>query len=153
MIKILSIKQGVFMSQNLVTVTRIDNEDERITFLPKYLSNDFLLFEQNIYRWMDNHANHYQGGMYHFYKLSNGGFYIAPEESYVISIPQNYFKEKLTANACGIVASLYILNALSHYFYEKRNNEKVELLNNYYYALRDFALAHPEANLILSAID
>lgn len=102
---------------------------KRAGFMPETFGRSHMIAENLIYTTMEKFCRTYDGGFWNFYKLSNGGFYIAPE-----------------ADAAGIVVTLYVLN----YFCCKTENE--ELIDKYYH-LRNFALEHKEARLIFAAID
>ncbi|MCB1841848.1 MAG: antirestriction protein [Halioglobus sp.] len=59
-------------------------------------------------------AEAYTGGYWHFYVLSNGGFYMAPEGDSVFKVScDNYFTGKLSADALGITACLYTYSHIS----------------------------------------
>ena len=82
-----------------------------------------------------------------FYDLSNGGFYIAPENGGKMRLvwPGNYFDGEMSPDAAGIVATLYALNVFAEqagpYFSDK------------YTQLYEFMRLHPEAEVIRAAID
>lgn len=96
----------------------------------------------------------YKGGLWHFYELSNGGFYLAPNktERMRVEVDGNGFDGAMSADAAGIVATLFALNHLVALVYEEGGPE-LDKLSDHYYFLRDFALGHPEAVTILRAID
>ena len=89
----------------------------------------------------------YDGGFWEFYELSNGGFYIAPENGGKMRLvwSGNYFDGEMSPDAAGIVATLYALNVFAEqagpYFSDK------------YIQLYEFMRLHPEAEVILAAID
>lgn len=130
-----------------VTATLVA-EDNRLDFLPHYLGRQMLLGEQLVYRWLSELTDDYSGGYWHFYELSNGGFYMAPEQSGTLRFvcADNYFEGDLSADAAGIVATLYALNQLVC----KTLDEDIYEM---YYRLRDFAGEHDESAAILGAID
>jgi hypothetical protein len=80
--------------------------------------------------------------------LSNGGFYMAPEgpECLTLSWADNHFEGRLSADAAGIVATLFALCHLANTTGEDR-------ISDLYYHLLDFAACHPESTLIFGAID
>ena len=80
--------------------------------------------------------------------LSNGGFYMAPcdEKRFKIDVSGNYFSGELSADAAGIVASLFAQCDLANRYGDDK------LINQYHW-LRDFALEHAESDLIMRAID
>ena len=95
----------------------------------------------------------YRGGSWHFFDLSNGGFYMAPEDSVPVGqapsmmlvSPPSGMEATLSFDAAGIAATLYVLMAV---FWEGSDS-----MVNAYYRLRDFAIEHPEHQGILRGID
>ena len=146
---------------NPVTATLV-NEKERQNFLPNFFGEGFysvnggpsrpvmVLGESLVYYWLDNLAEDYNGGFWHFYKLSNGGFYMAPdlEKSLRISVYGNCFEGDLSPDAAGIVATLFALGNLAGAV-ENDNLRFSEL----YHLLLSFVPGHPEGHLICRAID
>ena len=92
----------------------------------------------------------YEGGYWHFYTLSNGGFYMAPDDEQVFNVvADNGFEGKLSADALGISACLYAYSHLSF-----RDNPALALpCAEQYHLLRDYMLEHAEVDQILRAID
>lgn len=68
-----------------------------------------------------------------------------------------YIESEVSADAAGIVATLYAINYLLDTEHEKRlrpDQEKaIEDLHDRYYKLRVFASEHPEATEIFALID
>lgn len=124
------------------------NDNDRPDFLPTYCGSHFLHFETSVFAYADHFCPSYQGGYWEFYTLSNGGFYmqLATEETFSVTNDANYFSGELSADAFSIGINLYALNALLQ---KHTDNRLIE----HYYALRDFAIQHPEASAILSFID
>jgi len=122
-------------------------ELKRIGTLAKHFGNYAARFENAVFFWMRTLSPAYTGAYWHFYELSNGGFYMAPElEKLPLLIEGNGFDDSLSADAAGITACLFSYSHLSF----TRNGER---FTRDYYALRDYACVHAEAALILSAID
>lgn len=123
--------------------------DDMLPFLPTVVGNKHALqFEFRTYHRMSWLVDAYGGGQWHFFKLSNGGFYMVPagSERVRVSVESNGFAGEMTSEAAGIVASLFSLNDLA-------NETGLDLHIERYYQLRDFALDHAEVALILGAID
>lgn len=121
----------------------------RGNFLPRKIPKVFIQYESMVYHYMDEFCKDYAGGFWDFFTLSNGGFYMSlqSEKTLSICIDSNYFEGNLSANAASIVVNLFVFCHLANSFPDD------ESLGDYYYALRDFSRNHPEASLILSAID
>ena len=134
-----------------VTVTAIlvlDNQRLNITadlfgfFFPMKL-------EPAIYHFAGTLSEEYQGGYWAFYHLSNGGFYMAPddEERFKVS-SMNGFEGTLTADALGIAVCLYAYSHLSF-----GEGKFAESCAEHYHRLLDYACDYPEAGVILRVID
>ena len=108
-----------------------------------------MTLEPMIFNLTDHIADNYTGGYWDFYTLSNGGFYMSPRhEPFNVSC-ENGFEGRLSGDALGIVVCLY---AYSHLSFSGRNGFD-EICAEHYHLLREFALDHDDANLILRAID
>lgn len=120
----------------------------RLAFLPRVLGKHYLRGEQSVYNYMDYLSPDYNGGQWDFYDLSNGGFYMAPRsaERMQIVVDTNGFSGRMSADAAGIVACLFMLGALS----AKTGDDAV---TDSYLRLHAYACQHVEASLILRAID
>ena len=104
--------------------------------------------EAMVYDWMGRLCADYAGGIWNFYTLSNGGGYLAPVRSKPmrVFVDGNGFEGMLSADAAGVVATLFTLSHLS-----MQTNS--ETLSDLFLSLRDFAAEHAEAGLIFRAID
>lgn len=118
-------------------------ENDRLNFFPKHFSPRLMMKgESLIFVFMRHLASNYKGGMWDFYELSNGGFYLAPKcESLDLSVGT------MSGDAAGIIATMFALNRMLC------DGEQCEKLRDNYYRLRDFAYQHDQAVLIHRAID
>ena len=123
-------------------------EEKRMAFLPRFIGNRMLTFENAVYTFADRFCATYKGGYWRFYELSNGGFYLAPQtrSPLSISVESNGFEGDLSADGFGVVCTLFALNALLW-------SAPDEVTEKRYYALRDYADQHPDAAEIYGAID
>jgi Antirestriction protein len=105
--------------------------------------------EPTVYHLASLLAEGYNGGYWHFYSLSNGGFYMAPksESRFYVSC-ENGFGGELSPDALGIVACLYAYSNLSF-----GEGVFAQRCAEHYHRLREYALVHAEAGAILAAID
>ena len=136
------------MTQANLSVARLVPDGERMNFLPKAFGSRLMLRgEISVYNWLDRLSQEYSGGFWHYYEIPNG-FYMAPADYDKLRIvwPMNYFERDMSADAAGIVATLYALCELCSQY---RSDDLAEK----YHALRDFAGEHAEAKAILAAID
>ena len=132
-----------------VEARQITDAKERLNFLPRHFARHMLLVEDAVYAFMRHLVAQYTGGFWHYYELSNGGAYLAPEmgtEKVTVSVEGNGFSGEMSPEAAGITACLF---ALSHLSFQVRT----ETISNHFYQLREFALEHPEGRAILQAID
>ncbi len=131
-----------------ITATLV-SEDERLAFTPKLFGKHFMLGEQLVYDWMGSLCTEYTGGFWAFYELSNGGMFMAPTEQLEMHLrwAMNYSSEHVSAQAAGIVATLFAMNQVI-------NSEQYEQsLIDRFYALREYAAAHEDARAIYRLID
>lgn len=122
--------------------------ENRLDFMPEMFGRHFFSAEMLVFGWMDRLCEGYCGGYWNFLKLSNGGCYLAPNREGVMRIRNhlNYFDEEMSADAVGIVVTLFALCDLSNRTLDEEITER-------YYALKVFAMNHAEAALISAAID
>ena len=123
-------------------------ECERMQMLPKHFGRNMLTVEYAIFAFMRKLSQQYTGGYWTYFELSNRGFYMAPQSDsrFLIAVETNDFTGEISADAAGITACLF---ALSHLSFQVRNEQVAE----HFHLLRDFALEHAEASVILAAID
>lgn len=127
-------------------------DENRLDFLPAYFGPRLMMRgEALIYGWMRRLADAYNGGFWHYYKLSNGGFYMAPELGRLrLDVAGNGYSGEMSADAAGIVANLFALGQMAG---EIQGTDAADALIDRYYYLREFAADHPEASAIYRAID
>ena len=133
------------------TVTRmLVLDDQRLAITEKLFGVHFpLQLEPVIYNITGRMAEDYTGGFWHFYSLSQGGFYMAPSEDRIFHvICQNQFEGDLSADALGITACLY---AYSHLSFTDGNIAREYA--RHYHRLREFMAEHKEVAAILGATD
>lgn len=136
------------VNSDAITAALVSDE-QRLFILPRFFGySQMLRAEALVYGYMSKLSVDYTGGYWHFYELSNGGFYMAPEIDKAMHIEWhgNEFSGLMTADAAGLVATMF---AVSHLAAEVQSDELADL----YHQLRDFACSHPEAKRIIAAID
>lgn len=124
-------------------------DQQRLTALPRFFGfAQMLRAEALVFAYMTKLSIDYVGSYWHYYTLSDGGFYMAPaiDKPMRIEWYGNGYSGQMTADAAGLVATMF---AVSHLSAEVRTDEMADL----YHQLRDFAADHPEARQILRAID
>lgn len=133
-----------------ITRTLIDTPDRTSVTADLFGPAFPLKIEPFIFHITSTQAQNYSGGYWDFFKLSNGGFYMAPDadERYLVSCP-NYYQGKLSGDALGIVSTLCSYSHLS--FSDDLSFAKV--CAKHFYLLSDYAGEHSEARAIFGAID
>jgi len=105
--------------------------------------------EPTIFNFAGQLSADYTGGMWDFYALSNGGFYIAPQTDEPFDVrAENGFEGRLSPCAFGMTVCLYAFSHLSF-----GGDRLAEVCAEQYHLLREHMLDHPEARSILATID
>ncbi|TAG49773.1 MAG: antirestriction protein [Betaproteobacteria bacterium] len=129
-----------------LTARRVAEKD-RLRFLPQYFGSLMMKVEGTVYDWMTELSQGYEGGVWDFVELSNGGCYMKPSKpTYTMESP-NGTTATLSSDAAGITVMLF---ALSHLSMSYPDNEQ---LADRYHELREFALEHVDQREILALID
>lgn len=136
---------------NTLTATLLP-DDHRIGFWPQHFGYipHWILLEPRIFGWMDRFCEDYNGGIWQFYTLSNGGAFMAPEaeddEKWALFNPMNGNGAEVSAEGAGIAVCLM---AYSHH----ACRTECDAMTEHYYRLRDYALRHAECSAIMRIID
>lgn len=131
-------------------------EDRRLNFLPMYFGPRWMIDgEALVYRWLNRLCADYHSALWHFYELSNGGFYMAPDlpGRLYIRVGSNGFESAMSADAAGIVATLFALAEIAEKIRDMEETNEGDVFADRYHLLRAFALKHAEHALIFQAID
>ena len=141
-------------TETLITA-KIVPQNRRMTFLPRLFGALFLAGENHVYSTAEKLCSDYQGGSWTFKELSTGGGYMVPDvaETLSISVAGNWFDGELSADAAGIVFTLFTLNALIWHAHGKKAWGLSDTLIMQQERLKLYALQHEEAKLIFAAID
>jgi len=130
-------------------VATVVPEGERLSVLPDIFGfAQMLRAEALAYGWMSKLSIDYTGGYWHYYKLDNGGFYMAPDMDTPmrISCDGNGREAIVSADAAGIIATLFMIGQLCHEL-------QTEAMAEAYHALLDFGTEHAEQAAILNLVD
>jgi hypothetical protein len=143
------------MSTTIATVSAIQvSDDQRMAFLPKHIGTGMAMieFEAMVFANLESMSKEYRGGYWEFYELSNRGFYMAPQMTSELTLdcPGNGFSGAVSADAAGIVATLY---SLSHMSFKYAGKPVGSRCADNYQRLLAFADEHPQGRLIFGAID
>ena len=134
----------------IITRILIDTPD-RTSFTAELFGAAFpLQLEPYIFHITSSQAESYSGGYWDFFKLSNGGFYMAPDadERFQVSCP-NYYRGEMSGDALGIVSTLCAYSHLSF----SGDLPFAKACAKQFYLLRGYAGEHLEARAIFGAID
>lgn len=132
-------------------------EVERMTFVDRLFGISYVLkLEPTVFQFAEHLAADYHGGYWHFYDLSNGGFYMAPRTDTVYAVSSlNGFDGEMTGDALGVTACLYSYSHLSFGdgLTSTGNGRFAETCAQHYHLLREYMFGHAEVRSILQAID
>ena len=110
----------------------------------------FLRLEPLIYEFADKMAPDYIGGIWRYYKLSNQGLYLAPEDDRIWAVScANGFRGHLGSHALGLTATML---AYSHCSFS-RDERFGSKCGDHFRRLQAYMYEHPEVASILGAID
>lgn len=134
---------------NAITSQRIAS-NQRVSHTGRLFGYNFpMRLEPAIFNFAGNLAAEYDGGCWEFWKLSNGGFYLAPVSEVKFSVSaENGYEGSMSGDALGITACLYAYSHLSF-----GDGAFAEICAEQYHLLREFALDHAEAGSVFQAID
>ena len=125
-------------------------EDRRMAFLPRLFGPRLLLIgEHAVFAFMEQLSPaDYGGGMWDFYELAGTPLYLAPTSKPRLHLccDGNGYEGEVSADAAGIIATLFVLSHLSIQY-------ESDHLAEGYHRLHDYLDGHPEASAIYQAID
>lgn len=121
--------------------------EKQLEVLRRYLGRLAERIEGEIYGLMRRVSPTFQQGRWRIYEVSNGTIYLAPcVEEVNVEIERTSFDGFLSGDGAGLVVSLLGLrNAYRTYGEEE--------ICTAYIRLRDFAIQHDEAAIVLAATD
>ena len=133
------------------TITRQQLADDQRSHLPADLFGVYfpLRLEPFVYAMTSKLSDDYSGGYWHFYTLSNGGFYMSPDSDGKFQvISENGHECFMSSDALGITVCLYAYSHLSF-----GDDNFAETCAQQYHWLREYMFEHAEVRGILAAID
>jgi len=130
-----------------VAATRVA-EAVRSGCLARHFGMDHLTVEAWVYHMMARLCAEYDGGYWHYYELSNGGFYMAcnAADYFDLAVQGNGFMGRVTADAAGVITCAMVY---SHLSFMLRDGA----MGRAFLLLREYVDAHAEAGRILAALD
>ena len=125
-------------------------EARRVAFLPALFSPALMLIgERAVYQFMSWLApDDYTGGLWHFHEQGGQPLFLSPDSDkrFRLACETNGYMGEVSAEAAGIIATLFALSHLSF-------RHEADQLSEAYMRLYEFAGEHPEAGEIFKAID
>lgn len=125
-------------------------DNVRQNFLPTLFGRSHLIVAENaVYAWMERLSPlDYRGGSWDFYEHENKPLFLAPisKTRFRITGDVTCFQGEVSAEAAGIIATMFTFSHLSFQFETERLVEGYERLYAY-------STDHPEASEIFQAID
>jgi len=101
-------------TRHAITATRVEDAAQRLRCLPDLFGARCVVVESAIFNTLRMLCSRYDGGFWNFYRLSNGGFYMAPDiASPLVLLCPNHYEVTLSADSAGIVACTYAYSHLS----------------------------------------
>ena len=90
----------------------------------------------------------FKGAQWRYFETSTGTVYMVPSgyDSLLVSIDQNRFEARVSAEVAGLIVSIFVLQRLCDV---SRNTEHMHML----VLLRNHALTHAQATTVFRAID
>jgi hypothetical protein len=138
------------------------SESDRTAFLPRLAGKHAMPFEARAFDFAEHFLPGYLGGMWDFYEVGEDGlgFMVPPLTDapglpaglHEIGVPSNGYTGRVSAEAAGIIITLFALNHTYHSI-RGRSDDEEDFLADRYQALLDYACEHPEAAAIGGAID
>lgn len=143
---VIKLSQYIIRMTSVKIVSSVVPAHRRLKALPNAFGlTQGLRFEGTVYSFAQHLCKGYQGGYWEYVTTSNGAFFMHPTNKQHFQC-ENGFVGTLSAEASGIVLSLYSLSNLS---FEASDDRFAEC----FHSLRDYGLQHKEANLISQACD
>ena len=125
-------------------------DDRRAEFLPTLFGRSLVIIGENaVYGLMERLSPlDYRGGFWDFYEQDGQPLYLVPTSKprYRISCETNGYEGDVSADAAGIIATLFTFSHLSFKY-------QSDLLAEGYDRLYAYAADHDEASEIFQAID
>jgi hypothetical protein len=130
-----------------ITAALVVRAGERLRCLPNIAGRRCVMLEHAIYDMLGRMTADYDGGYWHFYTLSNGGFYMAPDTDKIFRLScDNMFEGKVGADTAGIIACAMAYSHLSFL-------NDGECFAIAYHKLSAFIFQRADAGIIRAALD
>lgn len=95
------------ITNDLITESLIPSE-KMLAAIIRHFGIGATAVEKTVYAYMRHLCPEYGGGMWSYYELSNGGFYMVPEgENFYNLVSPNSYEDTMTSKEAGITACLF----------------------------------------------
>jgi hypothetical protein len=131
-----------------ITARKVTDANERLQCLPEIAGLDYVVLEQTVYGLLRTLNADYDGGFWEFYRLSNGGSYMAPNtsKSFHMFCAGNGFEGDVCANTAGIITTAMAYSCLSF-------RPNADHFARAYELLSEFIFQQTDAGIIRAALD
>lgn len=111
-------------------------------------------FEATVFGLLGEWCPEYSGGLWTYYVLSNGAWYLAPNGSEAYGLKDiDGQVHTMSSDGAGLTATLYLVNHLSWMFHDTGEPVKSQAATDHYHALRMFTYPHADARAIWKVLD
>ncbi|WPU57058.1 antirestriction protein [Stenotrophomonas acidaminiphila] len=113
-----------------------------------------LPFENVLYKKMGELCPAYTGGCWSYHVLSNGAWYMAPDEDGIYELTNWEGKRyPMSKDGAGLAVTQYLVNHLSWYYLEKGHNLARYAAIAHFDALQEYRRQHPDGEAIYWVLD
>lgn len=139
-----------------ITATLV-TENNRLKFLPTHFGNAMISAESFAFTFTEKHLEDYDGGLWDYYEVSNGAFFMAPQfdGSRNFTYADNFTDIDVESKTYGIICTLFLLSAICGEAFRQRNFARTDQFAKKTDLLKDYVATLPqsERRKIYSAID
>lgn len=108
------------ITDDLITESLIPTE-KMLAAIIRHFGVGATAVEMTVYAYMRHLCPAYDGGMWNYYELSNGGFYMIPEgEKLYNLVSPNSYEDTMTSKEAGITACLFAFSFVAGKYQSQR---------------------------------
>lgn len=113
-----------------------------------------LPFENVLYKKMGELCPAYTGGCWSYYSLSNGGWYMVPDDHDTYELTNWEGKRyPMSKDGAGLTVTQFLVNHLSWYYHQKGDDEARRAAIANFEALQEYSRQHPDGETIRMVLD
>lgn len=131
-----------------IVATEVNGDEQRLLCLPQIAGSRCVMLEHTVYDMMRRITGDYDGGYWSYFKLSNGGFYMAPvtRQTFDLSCENMLERREVSADTAGVIACAMAYSHLSFLAHG-------ECFASAYHLLSEYIFQHRDAAMIRAALD